>query len=585
MELVRGTVTDRPWGQTLGALGMRALTGQLTLQSVDGKQYCIAFDEGTVVGASSPLATDSVARIAVTNHLIPSTQIQAIARSLVAHPELDEFELLTKTCSMEASQALRLRQRVIAQRAARTFAINAGSFVVDDEITIPAAKLAAVDIRTIVYMGARLNLEQQRLVDELRQLGSFFIMKKSIVDADLSQFGLLGSEEAIFAALRRGTSVPELEAMHHELDPRCIQALLYALVSCFAVDVGQSASVSPRATIPPVMADGTQPPIAVTSRGTSPPPMGQPSRTSPPPLSQRASMPSTPPLLSPPIQPSQPLQSRTITTPPLTQPRTTTTPIPGRTTTPTPLPGRTTTPTSPPFAARPLPPPDPIPQKRVPASTTAERPVMFAARSGEVEMTPRTVTPTTTPPTVARTPSEPRVAVPRTTSSQRIAKSRTTTNPTQAVEEFGTRGSDPMRLATEHYERGQAALRVEDIDTAIAELAKATELNPHEFDYHAMYAWAQFCGSKDRPKIADKVRKMLGHAIQKSRQPEFPRLYLGRMERMLGRDREALMHFQQIIEVNPKHVEAAEELRALQAKLGSGEKPGLAGLFGRKKDR
>src|SRR5688572_24617039 len=100
MELARGHVTDRPWGQTLGALGMRNLSGQLTLQSDDGNQYCIAFYSGAVIGATSPLATDSAARIAVTNHLMLANQIGLLGRAQVAHPELDEFELIARTCGM-----------------------------------------------------------------------------------------------------------------------------------------------------------------------------------------------------------------------------------------------------------------------------------------------------------------------------------------------------------------------------------------------------------------------------------------------------------------------------------------------------
>ena len=142
-----------------------------------------------------------------------------------------------------------------------------------------------------------------------------------------------------------------------------------------------------------------------------------------------------------------------------------------------------------------------------------------------------------------------------------------------------------LALAAEAYQRGQAALRDDQIPLAIEELTRAAELNPHEFDYHAMLAWAQFCGSTDRVKIADKARKMLNHAIQKSKNPELARFYLGRMERMLGRDREALRHFQRVLEEQPRNTDAASEIRSLEARLASGsaEKPGLSSLFGRKK--
>src|SRR4030095_12160073 len=74
MELARGQVTDRPWGISLAALGARQCTGQLTLQA-EGKQYCIVFDQGGVVGAPSPLASDSAARVALIHHMIAPTQV------------------------------------------------------------------------------------------------------------------------------------------------------------------------------------------------------------------------------------------------------------------------------------------------------------------------------------------------------------------------------------------------------------------------------------------------------------------------------------------------------------------------------
>src|SRR5882757_6490240 len=93
--LARGAVTDRPWGQTLGALAKRGLSGQLTV-TADGKQYRIAFGAGAIVGASSPLASDAAVRIAMTSGLISSTQVADITRRVATSPHRDEIDVIAE---------------------------------------------------------------------------------------------------------------------------------------------------------------------------------------------------------------------------------------------------------------------------------------------------------------------------------------------------------------------------------------------------------------------------------------------------------------------------------------------------------
>jgi hypothetical protein len=116
-ELARGSVSDRPWGRTLGTLGLRGFTGQLTLLA-DGKRYQIAFAGGAVVGATSPLVSDAAVRVALTGGLISSTQVAEIARRQAAAPERDEIEVLSEHLRIGPEQSMRLIRRTIAQRAA-----------------------------------------------------------------------------------------------------------------------------------------------------------------------------------------------------------------------------------------------------------------------------------------------------------------------------------------------------------------------------------------------------------------------------------------------------------------------------------
>src|SRR5262245_43465300 len=105
---VRGSVTDRPWGLTLGAIALRRHTGQLTIEA-DSKRYCIAFHDGAIVAASSPQAADAIARIALTNHFITSTQVTDITRRLALSSDRDEVEVLAEAVRFSPDQVLKLR--------------------------------------------------------------------------------------------------------------------------------------------------------------------------------------------------------------------------------------------------------------------------------------------------------------------------------------------------------------------------------------------------------------------------------------------------------------------------------------------
>ncbi|HEV7555033.1 MAG TPA: tetratricopeptide repeat protein, partial [Kofleriaceae bacterium] len=82
--------------------------------------------------------------------------------------------------------------------------------------------------------------------------------------------------------------------------------------------------------------------------------------------------------------------------------------------------------------------------------------------------------------------------------------------------------------------------------------------------------------------IASETRKSLDRAISKSSpQSVTARFYLGRVERMLGRDREALNHFAEVLSIMPNHGEATSEIRVIESRMASGDDKSKSGLFGR----
>ncbi len=512
MELLTtGSIEERPWGATLFALALRGETGQLTVDVAD-KRYCIAFERGAIVGASSPVASDAAARIALTSHLVTSSQVAEIAKRMAAAPDRDEVELIAETIGLSVEQAEMLRRRVIAQRAARTFALETGMFMAGDRIRVPIVPGVSVDVRAVVYLGAHMHLSNERLAAELRKLGTHFTLTHGAAD-DIPAFGFTDIERPIVKALRGGASLPELEATHREVDPRTLHAVVYALATCGAVTCVTVARTPTPATV-------SFRPRAPTNPGAGRTPTPSTQRT-PTPTTQRI-----------------PVVSRT--------------PSPGRTPTPntqrTPTPSLARAATAPAAVARTPTGPD---VGRAPTALAVSRtptphqpPTVGRAHAKPIAAR----TPTANPPTVGRTPT-PNVAVGRTPTPE-----------------------DAKLQAAEAFARGERLLASEQIAAAIPELARAASLSPSEVDYAATLAWAKFCVAPDRVAVGDETRKALERAVYKSPKPAGALFYLGRVERMLGRDKEALRHFLEVLALQPTNSDAASEVRVLEARIAAHSK-------------
>jgi cytochrome c-type biogenesis protein CcmH/NrfG len=128
-----------------------------------------------------------------------------------------------------------------------------------------------------------------------------------------------------------------------------------------------------------------------------------------------------------------------------------------------------------------------------------------------------------------------------------------------------------MRImrAEELFKQGEMALRRDQMQQAVAAFSEAVELAPKEADYQAMLAWSQFAAAQDKQSIATMTRKALLRAAEANDNSPTARFYLGRVERMLGREREALSHFYEVLRIKPNHSEAASEIRVLEQRLKS----------------
>lgn len=742
VRIAAGTVLDRPWGQTLGAIGMRKLDAQVTVNTDDGKSYAIAFAGGAIVAASSPLPNDSVTRVALTSHFVSPTQVGEITRRLSQGRDHDEVAIVAEAGKLSPEHTATLRRRLILQRAARTFSIDRATFEIDDRITLRVIPGIAIHLGAVIFHGVRMNLSEQRLVEDMRELGTSFHLKVTTTEADLAQYEFEGDTRSVIAALRKGTSLAELElASHRDLEPRTLQAVLYALVCGGHCDTAGGQSVDRTAPPAPRTSTGlVNPSGLVQQQQPQPPPAMTPPPTVPPPTRHRITV-------------DQPLVTRTrtshaTTTAPTNVPRTLTPvsevlpqlartqtpptpPEPSRTETP-PLPPAPRTTMSPPFTSRQTPPTGTPrtatttlpPVTRTPASTIPPRnPTQPPAtrtmtKSGPF---PRTTTPPTgAPPLRSATMPPPRAPSPTGSPLDEFIKETTTsrgfnnladgtpgTGPHPLVDEFGRESTtnrgitippasrtitaprtiterdrarkeievliasrlakleaqcdyfailglpfeapldavrnnyvetsrrlhpdslasvglvdenraaarilaqvnaaftvladaqkrreyvhavrrgeptpitprartgelDNKELAAEAFTAGAGALKRDDIMRAVEELGKAAQLVPTNLEYTSMFAWATFCAASDKQAAYVETRKALEKAIHRGDKPVTARFYLGRVERMVGHDREAFNHFQEVLLDEPNNREAASELRIIEQRLARGTKP------------
>lgn len=589
-ELARGTVADRPWGKTLGALGLRGLSGQLTLTS-DGKRYQVAFAHGAVINAASPLASDAAARVALTSGLMSSTQVADIARKHSATPGRDEVEVIAELVRLTPDQALRLRRRVVAQRAARTFSIDRGEFVVEDRVTIPFFAGTEMDVRGVIYLGARQMLSEARLDAELAMFGTSFRLRSEAVE-DLPQFGFGEAERPLFERLRIGAALSELARTG--LDPRMVRAAVYALASCNACDI----EGAPQRTVPVASSAKT---ADLTRAARAAVPAASRPVTPPPPIAARPAI--APPTAAriPPVTVGAP-EDPTVFRPRQPEPATVRREVDPKTT-----------------LRRP--PSAPPPRRRVDSAQASDvqqlieqRLALLDRRANHFELLGVAVD---------VSPEELRkvyFALARQLHPDRLAALGIADDNRRAQRLFAEVNaafaelSDPARryeyteivkrggaaavaaeqaeaeemaarvvAAEEAFRRGEAALRRDQLGLAATELKRAMELNPDEADYVALHAWAQFCASPDKMAIADATRAALDRAILQSPRAVTARFYLGRVERMLGRDREALEHFKAVLQRRPGHAEAGSEARVIEARLAAGSGDKDKGLFGRLK--
>ena len=664
--VARGTVQDRPWGRTLCFVADRRFSGELIVDS-ENRRYVVSFDEGAVVAAISPLATDAAVRVALTAGLVMSSQVAEIGRQVTARSDLDEVDAVAHALRLAPDQVDRLRRRVIAHKAIRGFALERGDFILTDERHISFSPNHAIDVRALIYLGARTHMTEQRLLQELARLGPGFQLKADAIPT-LLQYGFSEAEKPILAALRSAPiATLDVDAAAPELDPRTARAVVYSLAVTNALDVSTTSvgvdrphtgtktptSQTERLRKTPTGVRGTEkrPGMSGTMPGVG---TRTPTPVPPPPadrgdVTARAKHSST----DPPSQPN--LRSRAASSDPPVEVRST------RPSEPSPARGRAATPPTGQSRAK-------APKASIPMPD-ADDP--GTRRRSSSSSPPATRTRSSTPVIDSKDHRRPtkrsslnQVNLPIAAEVRALIRERAKQMDAGA-DHFALLGQHPDALgedirkgyfalarqlhpdrltalgipdddrtaqrlfahinaafavlsspskrqdyrrtlaaggekavrheqdqaealarklmaAEEKYQIGLMALRRDQFDVALQHFKEAVELNPDEADHHAAIGWTIFAAAPDKTVVFKEVRGILEKAIRIAPKAVTPRIYLGRVARMMNRDKEAVEQFQEVLRIYPGHSEAKSELRILELRHpGQGGPDKGGGLFGR----
>ncbi len=222
--MIRGNVTDRPWGKTLGTLARRGVTGQLTVRNHNAK-FEIAFHHGLVVAAASSGSAESATALAFRQGLITAGQVSSIPFGAA-----NDWELLARL--LPPQDIVRLQRQAIAACVARSFVFADGELTLDAEITLRVVPQLAMHVGGMIFHGARMFLGEQRLRAGVHALGSRFTTAQG---ADVRCFGLSARDQVIADIVLQGTSASLLDAIGDAEERRTARAAVYAFVSCGAM--------------------------------------------------------------------------------------------------------------------------------------------------------------------------------------------------------------------------------------------------------------------------------------------------------------------------------------------------------------
>jgi curved DNA-binding protein CbpA len=128
------------------------------------------------------------------------------------------------------------------------------------------------------------------------------------------------------------------------------------------------------------------------------------------------------------------------------------------------------------------------------------------------------------------------------------------------------------------FQRAEVLLKKHDLKAAEEEARAAVEGDPQQAEYMALYAWVQ--AQTPREDYGSFIAR-LSQAIKLEPNNKRALWYRGQLYKRMGKERKAARDFKQLLELDPRHLEAQREVRLYEMRRSQPkeEKSGILGKW------
>jgi tetratricopeptide (TPR) repeat protein len=132
--------------------------------------------------------------------------------------------------------------------------------------------------------------------------------------------------------------------------------------------------------------------------------------------------------------------------------------------------------------------------------------------------------------------------------------------------------------AATDFQKAEVCFKRNDLVQAEHWCRKAIEADTTQYDYHALLAWLVALKPENQsPEKTVESIKILDRAVSKNNRSENAYFWRGLLYKRLGKADLALKDFRQVVEINPRNIDAAREVRLYQMRKSSNPAPSKTG--------